>query len=59
MQQALHSKGKFKNKQVAMIWSLKKQKIGATMYFPGLEDAPFKKNMGEICSFFLKIWETT
>ena len=37
-----------------MIWSLKKQKIGATMYFPGLEDAPFKKNMGEICSFFWK-----
>ena len=38
-------KENLKNKQKAKIWCLflKKQKIGATMYFPeGLEDSPLK-----------------
>ena len=33
---------KSKNKQVAKIWGLKKQRFGDSMYFPeGLENTPF------------------
>ena len=41
---------KILKKQVAKIWCLylKKQKIGATMYFPvGLEDTPLNSQVGE------------
>ena len=44
LSKTLHTQRKLKNKQVAKVWSLylKKQKIGATMYFPeGLENTPF------------------
>ena len=43
--ETLHSSAKWKNEQVAKIWSLylKKQRFGDTTHFPeGLENTPFK-----------------
>ena len=50
---------KIKNKQVAKIWCLylKKQKIGATMYFPeGLEDRTFNNRRPRVV--YIKLHNT-